>query len=311
MSFFFDISLQQKNNFISEKMKKLIIPVLLMFLLAGCHNYKNDAIQLQVAIDSIANEAAVKDSSILEFLNDFNEIQANLDSIKIQEKLVTVQTNRGRELNVKQKKQILEDITLLNQLIQKNKELTASLQKKLNNTSFKIGQLEGVVSEFKLMVDNLEKQVQEKDGEITMLNNDVKKLNINIGSLNQQIEKIASESRQKSETIASQTSQLNKAFFAYGTTKELKDNGVIEKTGGVLGLGRTPTVRKDFNRDYFKEIDIRDFYSLPLMVKRAKVVSVHPVGSYHITGQKTSDTLFVDDKAEFWKVSKYLVIITD
>jgi hypothetical protein len=292
-------------------MKKLILPVFVMFLLVGCHNYKNDTIRLQAVKDSITNEAIVKDSSILEFLNDFNEIQANLDSIKIQEKLVTVQTDRGRELNVNQKKQILEDITLLNQLIQKNKGLIASLQNKLNNANFKIGKLEAMISEFELMVSNLEKQVQEKDAEIMKLNESVKKLNVNIGALNQQIEKMASESRQKSETIASQTSQLNKAFFAYGTTKELKDNGVIEKTGGVLGLGRTPTVRKDFNRDYFKEIDIRDFYSLPLMVKRAKVVSVHPVGSYHITGQKTSDTLFVDDKAEFWKVSKYLVIITD
>jgi hypothetical protein len=292
-------------------MKKLIISAFAIVLLAGCHNYKKDTIQLQAVKDSLTTQNAIKDSSILEFLNGFNQIQTNLDSIKTIEKLVTVQANRGRELNVNQKNQILEDIALLNQLLQKNKDLAALLQKKLNSANFKIGQLDAMMSELKQMVSNLENQLQERDAEINKLNDVVKNLNININSLNQKIETITSESQKKTETIASQTSQLNKAFFAYGTTKELEDNGVVEKSGGILGMGRTPVIRKDFNHNYFKEIDIREFYSLPLMVKKAKVISIHPAGTFHITGKKTADTLFVDDKSEFWKVSKYLVIITD
>jgi hypothetical protein len=292
-------------------MKKSAAFILLLFILGSCHNYKKDTIQLKAEQDSITTEAAKKDSAILEFLNGFNQIQANLDSIKTVEKLVTVQTNRGRELNSDQKTKILDDIALLNQLLQKNKELASSLQQKLNNANFKINQLEAVVTEMKQMVGNLEKQMQEKDDEIKKLNDVVKSLNINIYSLNQKIENISNENQKKTETIASQTTQLNKAYFTFGTTKELEKNGVIEKSGGFLGLGKTPVLRKDFNREYFKEIDIRQFYSLPLMVKSAKIISVHPAGSFHVTGQKTADTLFVDDKAEFWKVTKYLVIITN
>ena len=280
-------------------------------MLVGCHNYKKDAQQLKISGDSLKIEAAFKDSSIIEFLNDFNEIQANLDSIKKFEKLVTIESNLGSELNSKQKKKILEDISLLNELLQKNKVLTVALQKKLNNANFKAGKLDAMVSEFKLMVSNLEMQVQEKDVEIMSLNDKVSKLNVDISSLNQKIGEIETESLQKSETIKSQTAQLNKAFFAFGSIKEFKEKGVIEKSGGLLGIGRTPALKKDFNRDYFTEIDIREFDILPLMVKKAKVVSVHPASSYHISGEKRADTLFIDDQVEFWKASKYLVIITD
>jgi chromosome segregation ATPase len=264
-----------------------------------------------VTKDSLISVNSNKDSSILEFLSDFNEIQASLDTIKKLEKLVTVQTDRGSELNGNQKQQILEDIALLNNMIQKNKEMIANLQRKLNNSNSKIGELESVVSELKLMVSNLEEQIRAKDNEIIRLNDEVNKLTSNVRTLNEKIDNLSMESRQKSETISTQTTQLNKAYFTYGTLKELKDNGVIEKSGGVLGLGKTPAIRKDFNKEYFTEIDIRKFNNLPLMVKKARVVSVHPVGSFHISGVKTSDTLFVDDKAEFWKASKYLVVITD
>lgn len=292
-------------------MKKLTVVVLVLVLFGGCHNYKKDAIQLQASRDSLLNVSASKESSILEYLNDFNEIQANLDTIKKLEKMVTVQTDRGRELNAGQKQQILEDIELLNDLVQKNKALIANLQKKLSGSNSKISELESVVNEFKLMVDNLEEQVRVKDGEILQLNDEVKNLTENVNSLNQKIDNLSMEGRQKSETIASQTNQLNKAYYTFGTLKELKDNGVVEKNGGVLGLGRTPAIRKDFNKDYFTEIDIRKFNYLPLMVKKAKIISVHPAGSFHVTGLKTSDTLFVDNNAEFWKASKYLVVITD
>lgn len=292
-------------------MKKLLIFSIVLVVLASCHNYKQDAEQLTIVRDSLNQEAAFKDSSIVEFLNDFNEIQANLDSIKKIEDLVTVQSAQGREMNSRQKQLIIDDIALLNDLIQKNKKQTASLQKKLNNANFKVGKLNTMVAEFEEMVSNLEKQVQQKDVEILALNDKVNKLNIDISSLNDRITEIETVSQQKTETIDNQIVELNKAYFAYGSTKELKEFGVIEKTGGLLGIGRTSSIKEDFNREYFTEIDIRDFDIVSLMVKKAEVISVHPAGSFHISGEKTSDTLFVDNKAEFWKASKYLVILTD
>ena len=292
-------------------MKRLLILMVAVVALSSCHNYKKDAERLMFVRDSLQQETAFRDSSIVGFLNDFSEIQANLDSIKKIEKLVTVQSASGRELNANQKQMILEDIALLNDLLKRNKELTASLQKKLKDANFKIGNLEGTMKELQLMVDNLEAQTQEKDEEIIVLKEDVRKLNVDISSLNEKIVAVETESQQKTQTIEAQTTALNKAYYAFGTVKELKENGILEKSGGVLGMGRTPVIKEDFNRDYFTEIDIRNFDYLRLMAKKATLVSVHPAGSYHFTGKKLADTLFVDNPAEFWKASKYLVVVTD
>jgi hypothetical protein len=292
-------------------MKKILILGLVIVFFASCHNYKKDAGQLIMLRDSLQNEASFKDASIVEFLNDFNQIQESLDSIKKLENLVTVKSAQGREMNQRQKDLILEDIALLNDLIQKNKEEVSSLQKKLSTANARIGKLDAMTAEFERMVNNLERQVQDKDTEIFALSQQVQNLNININTLNQRIYEVESESQRKTETIQNQTVQLNKAYFAFGTNKELNDNGVIEKTGGLLGIGRTALIKEDFNRDYFSEIDIRDVDFIPLMVKKAEMISVHPAGSFHISGQKTADTLFIDNKAEFWKASKYLVVLTN
>jgi len=292
-------------------MKKLFVLVLAIVALSACHNYKKDAQQLTISRDSLQQETALRDASIAGFLNDFSEIQANLDSIKKIEKLVTVQSNSNRELNANQKQMILEDINLLNDLLQRNKQLTASLQKKLKDANFKIGDLEETINGLELLVKNMEAQANEQDIQIAELTQDVKKLNVDISQLNQKIKVVETESQQKTQTIETQTVALNKAYYAFGTMKELKENGIIEKSGGVIGMGKTPVIKKDFNRDYFTEIDIRNFEHLRLMAKKAKLITVHPEGSYHFTGKKLSDTLFIDNSSEFWKASKYLVVLTD
>ena len=293
-------------------MKKILFVIVGFAMMVSCHNYKKDAQNLTLLADSLKMENSIKESSIVEFLSDFNVIQTNLDSIKQMEKLVSVQSNRGRELNSNQKQRILEDIIFLNDLLQKNKNMVANLQKKLNSSNFKIGQLEGMVAELNKMVSSLESQIQDKNVEIAALNEEVKNLNINIGNLNQRITEVETESAQKTEVITDQTNQMNKAWYVFGTLKELKDNGVIEKEGGLIGIGRTSVIRKDFNRDYFTQIDQREFDYLPLIVKKAKVVSVHPAGSYHISGtKKSADTLYIDNREEFWKATKYLIIITN
>ncbi|MDR2911130.1 MAG: hypothetical protein LBV47_07195 [Bacteroidales bacterium] len=291
-------------------MKKSFILCMAVVLLVSCHNYKRDAVQLTVLRDSLQNEANFKDASIVEFLNDFNEIQASLDSIKKLENLVTAKSAQSGEFNQKQKDLILEDIALLNELINKNKEQVSSLQARLNNANSRIGNLDAMIVELKTMVSNLEKQTQDKDAEIYALSQQVQNLNTNISSLNQRITEVESENQIKTETIQDQTIQLNKAYYVFGTNKELKENGIIDKTGGLLGIGRTALVKEDFNHEYFSEIDVRDINFIPLMVKKAEIISVHPSGSFHVSGSRTADTLYIDNKTEFWKASKYLVVLT-
>ena len=290
-------------------MKNLLL-VLSVVVLVSCGQHKKEIARMQSKQDSVAALNVQKDNSILEFMGAMNEIQSNLDSIKTVEKIVSVQTAPGTELKAEAKKRIIEDIAQINKLLEKNKELVNSLQGKLRNSNLKIAELEK-------MIDNLTKQVGDKDAEIAVLKQDLEKLHVDVAGLNQKIVTITSENeaaiKEKNQTIEAKTNELNTAYYAFGIKKELTEKNVIEKEGGVLGMGKTLKMKKDFNRDYFMKIDIREFKQLPLNTKKAKLVTYHPDGSYHftMTAKKTVENLVIDKPEEFWKASKYLLIVVE
>jgi len=290
-------------------MKKLLF-VLSVMVFVSCGQHKKEIARMQAKQDSIAQLGVQKDNSILEYISAMNEIQSNLDSIKTIEKIVSVQTAPGTELKAEAKNRIVEDIAQINNLLQKNKELVSALQGKLRNSNLKIVELEK-------MIELLNKQVGDKDAEIAVLKQELESLHVNVAGLNQKIETITKESEQtikeKNEVIDTKTTELNTAFYAFGMKKELEAKNVIEKEGGVLGMGKTLKLKKDFNRDFFMKIDIREFNQLPLNTKKAKLVTYHPDGSYHMvmTDKKTVESLVIDKPEEFWKASKYLLIVVE
>jgi len=290
-------------------MKKLLF-VLSVVVLVSCGQHKKEIARMQAKQDSIAQLGVQKDNSILEYISAMNEIQSNLDSIKTIEKIVSVQTAPGTELKAEAKKRIVEDIVQINSLLQKNKILMQSLQGKLRNSNLKIVELEK-------MIEMLNKQVGDKDAEVAVLKQELEGLHLNVAGLNQKIETITKESEQaikeKNEVIDTKTTELNTAFYGFGTKKELEAKGVIEKEGGVLGMGKTLKLKKDFNREFFMKIDIREFSQLPLNTKKAKLVTYHPDGSYHMvmTDKKTVESIVIDKPEEFWKASKYMLIVVE
>ncbi len=291
-------------------MNRLFIAAILLTVAVSCQNYKKDVSKLTQERDSIAREAELKDSAVTGYLEDFNEIMATLDSIKTMEKLVTVKSSGQREMSYTQKQAILDDVALLNEMLQKNKEQLAALQKKLNNANYKVGKLNSTITELERLVSSLQKQVDEKDAEIARLNTDVQNLSRDVIQLNEKIAVMETESQEKSNTIDRQVQELNKAFFVIGSRKELEESGVVDRSGGFMGIGRTSVVKEDFNKEVFTAVDIRDFAYIPLNTKKAEVITVHPAGSFHISGEKTADTLFIDNQNIFWNASKFLVIVT-
>lgn len=288
-------------------MKNLLF-ILSVVVLTSCGQHKKEIARMQTQQDSIAQLGVQKDASILELLGDMNEIQMNLDSIKTIEKIVSVQTAPGKELKSAAKQRIAEDIAQINSLLQKNKELVKNLQAKLRASNIKVAEVEK-------MIELLNKQIGDKDSEIAILKQELDNLHIDVAGLNQKIETITAESEQtiseKNQAIEAQTIAMNTVYYAFGTKKELEEKNVIEKEGGFLGLGKTIKMKKDFNRDYFMKVDLREFNQLPLNTKKAKVVTFHPAETYHLTGDKTVESLVIDQPAEFWKASKYLLIVVE
>jgi predicted nucleic acid-binding Zn-ribbon protein len=236
-----------------------------------------------------------KELALQEFISTFNEIQENLNTIKEKEKIVTKNTTGG---DVKSKEdQIKEDIQAIYDLMGKNKSRINSLSKKLKDSNLK---LEGMET----MIVNLQNALNMKDEEITDLKNKMESLNIELSTLNTDYKEIQSESDAK-------TAVIKTAYYAFGTSKELKEKNIITKEGGFIGIGKTHKVKEDFNKEYFTKVNIDEVSSINIGAKKAKIITTHPSNSYKLIGEKTVEKIEITNAEEFWSVSKYLVIIIE
>jgi peptidoglycan hydrolase CwlO-like protein len=294
------------NTLKLNKMKYLVIfAAILVF--ASCRNYKKEAERLEMRVDSLRSVTVEKDSTIENFVNDFAEIQANLDSIKKMERLMPESGEAERNLTRSQRGRILNDIGAINNLLAENQQMIANMKRQLNNSNMQSGKLQKMVAELEEQSNNLQRSLQERDTEIGTLSQQVQEQNENINMLQQQLDEMTAYNTLQSDTLRMRTTALNTAYYAIGTVSELRDEGIIERQGGILGIGSTPVVRSDIAPEPFEEVDIRQLEYLPLNARRANIVSVHPPDSYHIRGEQ-ADTLYIEDPELFWSASRYLVV---
>jgi hypothetical protein len=154
---------------------------------------------------------------------------------------------------------------------------------------------------------NLTAQVEERDKQILGMKGELSDLGVAFDELLSAYEENITVIFEKNQTIEAQEDLLNTAYYTFGSTKELKDNGVITKEGGFIGIGKTKKLKSDFNKEYFTEINIEETKEITLGVSKAKLITSHPTGSYEIVeGEK----IVIKNPKEFWSVSKYLVIET-
>ena len=277
-----------------------VIIILTNFLVSNCSKGSDDSENsIKDSIENVSSnlngKLNEKDAAIQELVSSFNEIQENLNAIKEKEKIISKVTSDG---DVKSKEdQIKEDIQSIYDLMAKNKDRIGSLSKKLKNSKLKIDGLEK-------MIENMQATLNLKDSEIEELKTKIEGLNVELSNLTTNYKAVENESNQKTEII-------NTAFYAIGTSKELKEKNVITKEGGIIGLGKTTKLSSDFNKEYFTKINIEKTTSINLGAKKIKILTTHPSNSYKLIGEKPIEKLEITNTKEFWSASKYLVIILD
>lgn len=286
-------------------MKKIGLFVIAVTLLTAsafftaCGNGEKEANPLADSLQEVNSglngKLNQKELALQEFISTFNEIQDNLNTIKEKEKIVTKNSVGG---DVKNKEdQIKEDIQAIYDLMGRNKSRINSLSRKLKASNLK---LEGMQT----MIENLQASLNLKDEEITDLKNKIESLNIELSALNTDYKDIQTESDLKTQVIKT-------AYYAFGTSKELKEKNIISKEGGFIGIGKTSKLKEDFNKEYFTKVNIDEVTSINIGAKKAKIITTHPSGSYKLIGEKTVEKIEITNAEEFWSVSKYLVIIIE
>ena len=278
-------------------MKKLLFFAVAVLTLAACTGNKVSDAPGATMSDSLQRIVEQKENEINDIMGTLNDINEGLREISEAEGRVTL-ARQGEGANQKQK--IMEDVKFIQQRMDQNRELLEKLRKQLRESTFKGDQL-------KRTVENLTKQLEQKDIELQNLREELDKKDIHIteldetiSNLNTDVTNLKTESEQKSATISNQDQQLNTAWFVFGTKKELKEQGILD--GGRVLQG-------NFNKSYFTKIDIRVQKEIKLYSKKAEMKTSHPSSSYVLEKDaKGQYVLRITDPQTFWSTSKYLVI---
>lgn len=278
-------------------MKKIILMAACVIAFAACDNGATKRAAQER--DSLMQVIDAKDSELNEIMGTLNEIQDGFKRINEAEGRITVAD--GDLESATSKEVIRENMQFIQDALAQNKEMIAKLKDKLRTSSINSDKLKQTVNKLSkeleeqiIKIKDLEKQLAEKDILIAQQG-------AAIDSLNTNVEQLTAENANKSQTVAEQDKMLNTAWYVFGTKAELKEQKIL-KNGDVLQSG-------DFNKDYFTKIDIRYDKVLNLYSKSAKLLTNHPEGSYAIKKDKNNQCyLQITNPAEFWSVSKYLVV---
>ena len=107
------------------------------------------------------------------------------------------------------------------------------------------------------------------------------------------------------------TDRMNTAYYSYGTTEELEKNQVIEQKNGFIGIGRKTKLLDNFNEKYFAKIDITQDKEIFIEGRNIRMITDHPSSSYKLIPDGSNTKIQITNPFEFWKISKYLVVIVD
>jgi len=236
------------------------------------------------------------------------EVQASLEEIRGKELKIlkkTLDVTREGQARTTTRARLSEEIGTIRDSIRKNLDRIARLERDRKADGRKMASLQ-------TLVDELKRSLEEKGETIATLEKTVSELN---GRVREQEGVILAKDvliREKDDAIASRTRQANTAFVAVAGKTVLKQKGLVEKTGSILGLGGAWQETGKFDPELFRTIDVTSEAELtiPAPATKVRVLPGHPEESYRIvSGGPATSTLKVTDRDAFWRDSRYLVVM--
>lgn len=259
---------------------------------------KAEVENLKSANTALQEELESRNRSVQSLLSGLEAVQVDLRDISIREGLLEGKTVSEAELARSPQEQIIEDIGLVDGLIQKNRDRIEALELTVKRS-------DGKLYEFARIVANLKLDILDKEKDLMTFKENLIAMEENYAAL-------LDDYQAQTLLAGMQDVALHRAYFAYGSKSELVEGDVVQKTGGVLGIGKTWELKDDFNKDYFTEVDIRSVDRIPLSTEKVEMLSQHPEDAYElIVEDKLVKELRITDADRFWSGSRYLAMMVE
>lgn len=274
--------------------------------MGACNNgYKEKAEQDSIRIAELTSnyeEAATFNDSLMLLMGD---IYNGLDSINMQEGLLY---NNGSGERGDRRAEVRSNLSAIKARLAKNHELLNQMEKKLRDSGNKNTVLAQTIEQMQARLDQQDSRIVVLENQLAKANDSIVNLNAQVAAKEEQVQ-VQTEAKEAAMSAYNEAdAQLNTVYFAMGTNKELKQNGLLEKKF----LGQTKVLKGDVNEAYFTKADKRTLTTIPTGAKKIKLWTNMPAGSYEeVKNADNTITLKITNPNEFWMYTPYLVIQLD
>ncbi len=283
-------------------MKKLCFIALgaLLFTAACSNKEKVDEDSLKIAdLTAEYQEATNFNDSLMLLMGD---IYTGLDSINQQEGLLYSSTSGE---GVDRRTEIRKNLSAIKARLAANKQLLEELEAKASKAGQNNSVLSKTITQLKEHIAQQDQKIEELTARLAAAQGQIDSLNTQVaqGQKDLETQKAATEEA-RAQAVAAENA-ANRVYYAIGTNKELKKNGLLEKKF----LGATKVMQGDFNANYFNTADKRTLTTIPTQSKKVTIKTNMPAGSYEIVGEKDGPkTIKILDANKFWSLTPYLII---
>jgi hypothetical protein len=299
------------------RMRRMLIGLAAVASLAACDRSKEE---LQQRVAELTVLQAQKDSLIQEVMSTtqfVGDLTADLAAVK--------SLNAGKPVAAE-----ASDVAG-----QTPAQMRATVRERVRELATRLGQSESRLAQSRARVQSLsgsnsqmQQQLAVYDSTITSLRQVLESQKTEIAALSEQVlglqqanvllaatrDTLTMQRDQLTSTVSTMTIESNKAYYIVGTEDALVKKGILQKRGGVLGMGKTALPARALKESDFTEIDrMRDStIALPNSAKKyvlasrqdAQFLATPPNKDGEFTG-----TIKVGQPEQFWQTSKFLIII--
>lgn len=208
---------------------------------------------------------------------------------------------RGSRLAKPMNEQMLQSIHDLKRGIQDSKRMIQRLEKRLKASDVKIAGLERLIDNLKRGVNDREEMIRFLSARVDSLKSRVARLETDVAAGNEQIQ-------EQKQVIEDKRREISTVSYIIGSRKRLKALGLLQESGGFIGIGKTAQLSGTFPGEYLTTIDTDTERTIRVAGKEPIILSAQNRSSYQLV-PVTEDwsELRITEPAEFRKV-RYLVI---
>lgn len=302
----------------NKKTMSLPLAVVLMVLIAAAGTVaffteRNQKMNLLDDKDRVMQE---QQSNVLAT---YDRIEKNLASIRESENMISKDFSSPEyNSNLSPEDRIQNEINYIRNLIDENNSLIASLNNQIDIKNARIEGYEKNIRDYQAKVTGFQQQLDQLVAEKELLKKDLDNTIRVKEQLATQVVHLDSTVTEKNGVIADQQQQitdrelaLHTAYYRVDNYRNLRDQEILEKEGGVLGINRVTSLSDNLDNGLFAKIDTREVTKIPIAARRWEIVTGQDPSSYEVVYDMNKETewLNITDPEKFWSKSKYLVVV--